>query len=184
LTPTGRTVLLVVDMLGDYAFPDADKAAVAAERAVPAIRAVRDAARDALVVYADDIQERWSYTDEQLLEHALAGRRPELVEPLLPRDGDIVMRKGQHSAFYGTPLTHLLFEENVSDIVLAGQVTEQCVLYSALDAYLRHYSLTVIGDGVAALDPELGAAALRMMERNMGARVVPSSEWLERFAAA
>jgi nicotinamidase-related amidase len=94
------------------------------------------------------------------------------------------MPKVRHSAFYGTPLEYLLRSEGVETVVLAGQVTEQCVLYSALDAYLRHYSLTVIGDGVAALDPELGAAALRMMERNMGARVVPSSEWLERFAAA
>lgn len=171
-------------MLSDYAFEDAEQVAVSAERAVPAIRKVRDTAQDAFVVYADDIQGRWSSSEQELLEYALDGRRPDLVEPLVPRAGDVTMRKGQHSAFYGTPLTHLLYEEQVTDIVLMGQVTEQCVLYSALDAYLRHYSLTVVADGCAALDPDLGAAALRMMEENMGARVVSAAQWCEGRAAA
>lgn len=179
-----RTLLLVVDMLSDYAFADAERVAVGAERAVPAIREVRDAAGSASVVYADDIQDRWRWSEQELLDHALDGRRPDLVEPLVPRDGDITMRKGQHSAFYGTPLAHLLYEEQVTDIVLMGQVTEQCVLYSALDAYLRHYALTVVADACAALDPDLGAAALRMMEENMGARVVCAAQWCAERAGA
>ena len=63
-------------------------------------------------------------------------------------------------------------------MILTGQVTEQCILYSALDAYVRHYDMRVARDAVACIDPELGAAALRMMERNMRAQVVEAGDCL------
>ena len=37
-----------------------------------------------------------------------------------------------------TPLEYLLSQKDIGHVVLAGQVTEQCILYSALDAYVRH----------------------------------------------
>jgi nicotinamidase-related amidase len=64
-------------------------------------------------------------------------------------------------------------------VILAGQVTEQCILYSALDAYVRHFAIRVPPDAVAHIDAELGRAALRMMERNMRAELVPSPECLD-----
>jgi nicotinamidase-related amidase len=63
----------------------------------------------------------------------------------------------------------------VEAVVLTGQVTEQCVLYSALDAYVRHFSLKVPRDCVAAIHEDLADAALRMMERNMAADLTPAS---------
>jgi len=35
---------------------------------------------------------------------------------------------------------------------LTGQVTEQCILYSALDAYVRHFEVVVRPDAVAHID--------------------------------
>jgi nicotinamidase-related amidase len=55
--------------------------------------------------------------------------------------------------------------------VLVGQVTEQCILYSALDAYVRHLRVTVPPDGVAHIHQDLADAALKMMERNMRAEL-------------
>ena len=55
--------------------------------------------------------------------------------------------------------------------MLVGQVTEQCILYSALDAYVRHFAVAVPRDAVAHIHEELADAALRMMERNMSADV-------------
>jgi nicotinamidase-related amidase len=60
--------------------------------------------------------------------------------------------------------------------VLVGQVTEQCILYSALDAYVRHYQVTVPRDCVAHIHEDLAEAAFKMMERNMKARVLDHSE--------
>jgi nicotinamidase-related amidase len=52
--------------------------------------------------------------------------------------------------------------------VLTGQVTEQYILYSALDAY----QLAVPYDGVAHIHENLADAALQMMKRNMHADVM------------
>ena len=66
-------------------------------------------------------------------------------------------------------------------MILTGQVTEQCILYSALDAYVRHYEVRVVRDAVAHIDADLGQAALRMMERNMRARLVEASGCLDEL---
>ena len=144
-----RTLLLIVDMLSDYSFPDAEQLLECAERPARHIRQARDAADTfgVLVAYANDSHGLLSFTREQ------------------------------HSAFYGTPLAHLLHEEQVREVVLAGQVTEQCILYTALDAHVRQYAITVLRDAVIALDQELGEAALRMMSRNMNARVITTRQW-------
>lgn len=56
-------------------------------------------------------------------------------------------------------------------MILCGQVTEQCVLHSALDAYIRHLRVTIPDDAVAHIHADLAEAALRMTERNMGAAI-------------
>jgi len=177
--PPERSLLLVIDMLSDYGFPGAERLIEAAEPAVEQIRHARDAADGAgvHVAYANDIHDQWSCSTGQLCARALDGGAPHLVRPLLPRADDAFLHKGQHSAFYGTPLAHLLHEEEIGEVVLTGQVTEQCVLYTALDAHVRHYAITVLDDAVIPLDENLGDAALRMMERNMGARVITTRQW-------
>ena len=88
-----------------------------------------------------------------------------------PPDDALFVIKARHSAFYETPLEYLLRQLDVQRIMLCGQVTEQCILYSALDAYVRHLRVAVPSDGVAYIDRELHEAALEMMRRNMRADV-------------
>src|SRR5689334_24713878 len=66
------------------------------------------------------------------------------AEPSFPtrRSSDLELPfvvKARHSIFYETQLEYLLRQEEIERIVLTGQVTEQCILYSALDAYVRHF---------------------------------------------
>jgi nicotinamidase-related amidase len=56
--------------------------------------------------------------------------------------------------------------------MLAGQVAEQCILYSALDAYVRYFEVIIARDAVAHIHEDLAHAALRMMERNMRAELL------------
>ena len=60
--------------------------------------------------------------------------------------------------------------------MLIGQVTEQCILYSALDAYVRHLDLVVPRDAVAHIHEHLADAALELMEINMDAEVCAADE--------
>jgi nicotinamidase-related amidase len=88
------------------------------------------------------------------------------------------LEKVRHSAFYATSLEYLLRRLETKSIILTGQVTEQCILYTALDAYIRHFDVTVPSDAVAHIDAELGKAALRMMQSNMRATVVSAADCL------
>jgi len=84
--------------------------------------------------------------------------------------------KARHSVFFETPLEYFLRQQDIDRLVLTGQVTEQCVLYSALDAHIRHFDVIVPKDAVAHIHEDLADAALRMMERNMGAHVCTSKD--------
>ncbi len=88
------------------------------------------------------------------------------------------LEKVRHSAFYATSLAYLLRSLEPNRLILTGQVTEQCILYTALDAYVRHFEMTVPPDAVAHIDADLGKAALRMMEENMRAEIVPAEKCL------
>jgi nicotinamidase-related amidase len=57
-------------------------------------------------------------------------------------------------------------------------VTEQCILYTALDAYVRHFPVIVPPDAVAHIDADLGKAALCMMQANMSAELTPTEKCL------
>ncbi len=117
----------------------------------------------------------WNSDRDELLETALNGQAPELVEPIAPRPDDLFVVKARHSIFYGTPLEYLLSQEEVDRIVLVGQVTEQCIVYSALDAYIRHLEVCVPRDAVAHIHSHLADASLEMMELNMSAETCPAA---------
>ncbi|MYW05584.1 isochorismatase family cysteine hydrolase [Streptomyces sp. SID3343] len=171
-----KTALIVIDMINTYEHEDAEALVTSVRDALPAMCPLIDRARrqGVDVVYVNDNFGRWRSQHDEILEVALHGRHADLVEPLRPDDASMFVVKARHSIFYETPLEYLLTQQGVKRTVLCGQVTEQCVLYSALDAHIRHFDVTVAADAVAHIHPELADAALRMMERNMGAAVVPA----------
>jgi nicotinamidase-related amidase len=168
-----RTALIVVDMLNTYEFEDADRLAPSVEAALPAMRRLIDRAHDGdtPVIYVNDNFGAWRSNSDELVQTALHGRYPHLVEPVVPEEHALFVVKARHSIFYQTPLEYLLNQEDVGRIVLVGQVTEQCILYSALDAHVRHFDVAVPRDAVAHIHEDLAEASLRMMELNMDAEV-------------
>ncbi|MFF4190081.1 cysteine hydrolase family protein [Nonomuraea sp. NPDC001831] len=178
-----RSALVVIDMLNPYEHQDAERLARQVEPIVEPLADLVARARerdDVELVYVNDNYGDFAADRREIEERAMKGRRPDLVQPVLPPSGCAFLPKVRHSAFFGTALEYLLSQSGVERVVLAGQVTEQCVLYSALDAYVRHYELTVPPDCVAAIHDDLGQAALNMMERNMSARLTPSGECFTR----
>ena len=172
------TAVCVVDMLNPYDHEDADRLTRSVEKVVEPIAALveRAASEGAEIIYVNDNYGDWNSSQEELAERAMAGRRPDLVEPLLPPETADFVIKARHTIFYMTPLEYLLAQREVDHLVLVGQVTEQCILYSALDAYVRHLQVTVPPDGVAHIHEELADAALKMMERNMSATLTACAE--------
>lgn len=164
-----KAALVVIDMLNPYDHEDGDALADNVASMVHNVaRLVEDALEsDVELVYVNDNYGDFAATRDDLVRRALDSRRPDLIEPIVPPRGVAFLQKARHSAFFSTTLDHLLRQRTIDTVVLAGQVTEQCILYTALDAYIRHFAIRVPRDAVAHIDPELGDAALRMMERNM-----------------
>jgi nicotinamidase-related amidase len=173
-----RSAVIVVDMLNPYEHEDADRLVESVEGVVEPIAGLvkRAAKQGAEIIYVNDNYGDWNSSQEELAEAALSGRRPDLVEPILPPDGADFVVKARHTIFYMTPLEYLLAQKEVGHIVLTGQVTEQCILYSALDAYVRHLEVTIPTDGVAHIHEDLAQAALKMMERNMRAELAGAAD--------
>jgi nicotinamidase-related amidase len=116
----------------------------------------------------------WSANAAKLSEHALGGPGRALVEPIVPADDVPFVIKARHSIFYETQVEYLLRQHEIQRLILIGQVTEQCILYSALDAYVRHFEVVVVPDAVAHIHEDLATAALRLMEINMRAQMAPA----------
>ncbi|THA57529.1 isochorismatase family cysteine hydrolase [Streptomyces sp. A1136] len=167
------SALVVIDMINRYEHADAELLLPSARRVVPRIQLLLERARrgGTPIIYVNDNFGQWRSHHGEILQTALDGPHADLVKPLLPDEDSLFVLKARHSIFFETPLGYLLGQLEVDHLVLCGQATEQCVLYSALDAHIRHIDVTVVRDAVAHLHRDLADAALKMMETNMSARL-------------
>ena len=165
-------------MLNTYEHADADALIRSVREVLPTIASLIERARaeDVEVIYVNDNYGAWNQGRSELVERASAGPHGDLIEPIVPDDDTAFVVKARHSIFFETPLEYLLRTSAIERLVLVGQVTEQCILYSALDAYIRHFQVVVPPDAVAAIHSELHEAALQMMRINMDADLTPAAD--------
>jgi nicotinamidase-related amidase len=145
MTTRGReagTALLILDMISEFRFPDAEPVLRGARRPARAIARLKARARtaNAPVIYVNDTAGQWESDPRAFVQRCLASEARgrdvvRLVEPDLDRD--YFMFKPKHSAFFGTPLESLLRELGIRRLVLTGITSHQCVLFTAMDAHVR-----------------------------------------------
>ena len=171
--PVPKTALIVVDMVQTYDFTDGERLAANVEKMLPSLERLIEKAReaDALIVYVNDSFGDWSTDREQLVAKARETEYGHLIDDVAPDEDVLFVLKARHSIFFQTPMDYILDEHGIEHLVLAGQATEQCILYSALDAHIRHRPVSVPRDAVAHIHDDLAEASLRMMEINMDATV-------------
>jgi nicotinamidase-related amidase len=179
--PVSDVAVLVIDMLNTYRHQDAELLAPNVADIVDPLAGLISRAHDRNdvdLIYVNDNYGDFTADFDDILDAALHGERPDLVTPIAPDEDCLSLLKVRHSAFYASSLDYLLRRLEARQLILTGQVTEQCILYTALDAYVRHFSVIVVPDAVAHIDPELSDAALTMMHRNMHAEVMPALKCL------
>jgi nicotinamidase-related amidase len=173
--------VLVIDMLNTYRHEDADILAPNVAEIMDPMAGLISRARDRAdvdLIYVNDNYGDFDADFRDIVDAALHGGRPDLVEPIAPDEDRLRLLKVRHSAFYSSSLDYLLGRLKTRRLILTGQVTEQCILYTALDAYVRHFDVIVVPDAMAHIDPELSDAALTMMHKNMHAEVLPAEKCL------
>jgi nicotinamidase-related amidase len=175
------TAVVVVDMMNTYQHPDAEELIPNVEKIIDPLADLLRRAREADgvdLVYINDNYGDFTAQFSDIVRSALDGARPDLIKPIVPSEDCRVMTKVRHSAFYATALAYLLGRLETKRLILTGQVTEQCILYTALDAYVRHFPVVIPTDAVAHIDAGLSEAALKMMQQNMSAELTTVADCL------
>ncbi len=164
--------LLIIDMLNDFIKPHgALYIGPAAERVVPVIRERLEHFRKAgePVIFICDRHLRGDLEFDMFPPHCLEGEAgAAVIEELAPRPEERMIFKRRYSAFFGTDLDLTLRELGVSELELAGVVTNICVLYTAADARMLNYRVSVSVTAVGGIEEEAHRFALGQMEKTLG----------------
>lgn len=171
--PRGLALLLVdflnpLDFTRDAAFI---RRAVCAAAAAARLKAEMKR-QHVPVIYTNDHWGHWTQSVPELVqslsESDAAGKA--LVNVLAPSPGDYTILKPRHSAFYGTPLLFLLQELGIRSLAIAGIAADNCVFFTASDAYVRRYSVWIPSNCVASENDANRKAALQHMKRVLKAQ--------------
>lgn len=95
-----------------------------------------------------------------------------IVPELAPLPGERVIYKRRYSAFFGTDLDLTLREKGVAELELAGVATNICILYTAADARMLHYPVTVYASATASFDRDAHQFALQEMAKTLGVTLI------------
>ncbi len=176
--PPSKTVLLLVDFVNPLRFDGAAQLAPSAVDAARCTSALRRqlAPTGVRTIYANDNYGIWTSDFKALWSEcaAMSGAAGLIASRLRPTKKDFALLKPRHSAFYATPLDILLGQLRCKQLIVTGIAADSCVLFSAMDAYLRGYALWVPVDCVAAESQEARDKALEHMQRVLKADVRPS----------
>ena len=172
--------LLLVDVINDLAFPGGRELAAQAEALASALVALKRRARRAGIatIYVNDNFGRWRSDFQAIVSHSEGARMPgrHLVARLRPTQRDYFVLKPLHSGFHATSLETLLRHLHTHTVIVTGITGDNCVLFTAVDAYMRGLRVHVPADCVISEDPGENAHALELMQRKLKADITPSGE--------
>ncbi|WP_066331110.1 cysteine hydrolase family protein [Azohydromonas lata] len=167
--PRSRSVLLLVDFINPLQFPGADSMAPAALQAARCTAHLKQVLSQQGIptIYANDNYGTWRSQFSDVLQYCqdLPGEAGEIARLLAPDEHDLTILKPRHSAFYATPLELLLTQMHAHELIVVGLSADMCVQVTAMDAYLRGYTVWAPCDCTAAESPERLRDARAYMER-------------------
>lgn len=195
----GRTVLMVMDMQGDFCNRDGAFArngfkVDAIEAIVPRIaKVMEECQRRRIPIVASKLTILTDLDGNAMGLGHLAHLRPFLAKEgfrvgtpghevirQLPRP-DYEVRKWGYSAMYQTEMEKVLHALGAETLVFTGIATNGVVEGTARDAVMREYQVVTLSDCVAGYSQELHEASLKNLA-NIG-KVITSGEFLRGLSA-
>jgi nicotinamidase-related amidase len=170
--------LLLIDVINDFDFPEGEQLLKLAMPVGKNIAALKQRAKDAGIpaIYVNDNFGRWRSDFKKIVAHCRNSRGKSFVEMLLPDDDDYFVLKPKHSGFYSTTLSLLLTHLTTKNVILTGIAGNNCVLFTANDAYMRDMKVFVPSDCVVSNTEEENDYALKQMETVLKADLTRGSE--------
>ncbi len=167
--------LLIIDMLNDFVLDGAPLKVPKIERIIKPIKREIEKARDRgyHVIYICDSHEEDDREFELFPPHAVKGTEgAKIVEDLKPEGTDLIVRKSTFSGFFNTDLDEILKKLDVQKLIVTGDVTNICILYTVADAVMRGYRVDVVKDAVAGLNMRDHKFALRQMKNILKVNII------------
>jgi nicotinamidase-related amidase len=167
------SALVLIDVFSKYQFANSVRLMAKVEAVLPTwVRIRKWAEQHGLpIIYANDHLNDWRADFKRVVETSahtteLGAKTKSL---LLPSATDYLIVKHRHSAFYETYLASLLEELRVYRLILVGATTEQCILFTAMDAHLRKFELWIPRNAVASIENEIQVFVYRYFEKMLHA---------------
>src|SRR6267378_2267649 len=170
--------LLLIDVINDFEFENGEQLLKQAMPVGKQIANLKSQAKQAglPVIYVNDNFGKWQSDLNKIVAHCLEGgvRGEPFVRLVLPDEDDYFVLKPKHSGFYCTSLELLLEHLGSTTLILAGIAGNNCVLFTANDAYMRDFKLIVPADCSVSQTPQDNENALKQMEKVLKADIRPS----------
>jgi nicotinamidase-related amidase len=172
--------LLLIDVVNDFEF---EGGAELLKLALPVGKRIADLKSRAKqaglpAIYVNDNFGKWQSDLNKIVSHCLedgvAGEP--FVKMVLPEKDDYFVLKPKHSGFYLTSLDLLLEHLGARTLILVGIAGNNCVLFTANDAYMRDFKIIAPADCVVSQTSEENEYALKQMEKVLKADIRSSRE--------
>lgn len=161
--------LLLIDVINDFEFEGGEQLFHLSLPVGRAIAKLKRAAKRAGIpaIYVNDNFGKWRSDLNKIVSHCLEDgvRGEDFVELIKPDEDDYFVLKPKHSGFYCTTLELLLEHLGARSLILTGIAGNNCVLFTANDAYMRDFKLFVPADCVVSETEAENEYALQQMER-------------------
>ena len=172
MAPKAPFGLLIVDFINGFADPESfgggniGDAIESTRRLLTEARARNWPVVHTRVVYQDDGADAniFALKVPTILSLTEDAKGSQVVPQLQPVAGELVLRKTNPSAFFGTSLASWLSQRNVQTLLIAGCTTSGCVRASVVDAMCHGFRPLVVMDCVG--DRSLEAHDANLFDMN------------------
>lgn len=173
--PSNQTAVLIIDMINDFKFSHGETLLNQTKKMLPNIQSLKKYAKDNHypIIYVNDHYNLWQADLQRIYKKCLNEQNRDVLDQIVPHETDYFLIKPKHSAFHQTALQALLSELGIRHLIISGIAGNICVLFTANDAYMREYTLSVPEDGIASNDEQDNTYALKMMENVLKADITP-----------
>lgn len=168
-------VVLVVDMVRGFCEEGHNLyVGPAIREMIPRVHSLlrEERAKGSGIIFACDTHDPDDKEFEVFPVHCVRGTEEPEVIPELQEFADEIIPKRRYSAFFETNLGDRLAELAPDKLIIVGDCTNICVLYTAADARNRDYAVEVPADCVTSFDEEAHRHALQQLETVLGAKVL------------
>lgn len=180
--------LLIIDMQNDFILEGARLRVAQGQTVIPKIQVVLDYFRaKKLPVFHVLRVHRSDGADVEITRKDLFFTHPFAVEgtpgvrevdELSPLPGEYVIPKTRMSAFIGTELDLVLRTLGVTEIVVTGVQTPNCIRTTVFDAIAYNYPVILVDDATGAQSEEIHRSNVRDMV-NIGVRVMNAEAFVK-----